>query len=128
MKASDSLPRLTVYRIGDTVRIDRPPDEMVEWTNESFASLFILWLATEYPTTRNGWVCAFDIETEFFDRFQEAAGCSYLECGALYRGLGKVTKKRERTYTQHDGKRCSMTEYKIAIPASVVKLAERKRA
>jgi hypothetical protein len=76
-------------------------------------------------------VSAWDIEEEFFPRFQEAAECFYLECGALYRGLGKVAKKRDRTYTNRVGKRCSMTEYKVPKAASsVVEIAEaeRKRA
>jgi hypothetical protein len=131
VKNSDDLPPLTICRIGDTVRIDRPPDEKIEWTNQDFARLFLLWLATEYPSTQNGWVSVLDIETEFFDRFQEADGCHYLACGALYRGLGKVTKKRERTYTDYNGKRCSMTEYKVPKAASnVVDITtpERKRA
>ena len=70
---------MTVSRIGDTVRIDRPPGEMVEWTNVDFAGLFLRWVARKYPACRNGWVSVFDIETEFFPRFQEAAGCRYLE-------------------------------------------------
>ena len=104
---------------------------MIEWTNADFAGLFLRWIAQEYPACRNGWVSVFDIETEFFPRFQEAAGCHYLECGALYRGLGAVTQKRDRRYTEYSGKRHSMTEYKVArAAATVVDLAaaERKRA
>jgi hypothetical protein len=122
---SDDFPPLTVSRIGDTVRVVRPPDEMVEWTNQDFAQLFLRWLATE-PACRNGWVSVLDIETEFFPRFQADAGCHHLGVGALYRGLGKVTKKRERTYTEYSGKRCSMTEYKVTAPAAVVQLAQRR--
>jgi hypothetical protein len=86
---------------------------MIEWTNPNFARRFLLWLATEYPDCRNGWVSVLDIETEFFPRFQVAAGCHYLACGALFRGLGKVTQKREHTYTEFSGRRCSMTEYRV---------------
>lgn len=94
---------------------------MVEWTNADFAHLFLHWLAREYPAYRNGWVSAFDIETEFFERFQEAAHCYYLECGALYRGLGAVTKKRDRRFTEYSGRRCSMTEYLVPDPAASTK-------
>jgi hypothetical protein len=128
----DGFPPLIVVRIGDTVRINRPPDRKFEWSNEDFACLFLRWLATEYPACRNGgWVSVPDIDDEFFVRFQEAAGCHYLEYGALYQGLGKVTQKRERQYKDCAGKRCSMTEYKVPRAASnVVDLAaaERKRA
>jgi hypothetical protein len=128
----DGFPPLTVIKIGDTVRIDRPLAERVEWTNEDFARVFLWWLATEYPACRNGgWVSVPDIDDEFFVRFQEAAGCHYLEYGALYQGLGKVTQKRERQYKDCFGKRCSMTEYKVPRAASnVVDLvaAEPKRA
>jgi hypothetical protein len=120
---------LTVVKIGDTVRIDRPPDEKDEWSNEDFARLFLQWLATEYPACRDGgWVSVPDIDDEFFLRFREAAGCPYLECGALYQGLSKVTQKRERTYKDGTGKRCSMTEYKVPkAAAAVVDLAAAKR-
>jgi hypothetical protein len=115
---SDDFPPLNVVRIGDTVQIGRSADEKVEWSNQDFAGLFLRWLTTEYPSSRNGWVAAIDIETEFFSRFQEATGCHYLECGALYQGLGKVTEKRERTYKDGTGKRCSLTEYKVRREAS----------
>ena len=61
--ASDGFPPLTFVRIGDTVRVARPPEERLEWTNEDFARLFLWWLATE-PVCRNGWVSVHDIETE----------------------------------------------------------------
>ena len=126
---ADSFPPLSFVRIRDTVRIARPPEERLEWTNQDFARLFLWWLATE-PAFGNAWVSVHDIETELFPRFQADSGCHYLEVGALYRGLGKVTQKRERTYTEYSGKRCSMTEYKVPKSASaVVDLAtERRRA
>ena len=112
MKASGDFAPLTVVRIGDTVRIDRPLGARFEWTNADFARLFLLWLAGEYPACRNAWISVHDIEDEFSIRFIEAAECHSLQLGALLRGLGKVTLKRERTYTDWTGKRCSMTEYK----------------
>ena len=127
---SDDFPPLSFVRIGDTVRIARPPDERLEWTNQDFAHLFLWWLATE-PVFRNAWVSVHDIETELFPRFQDDASCLNLEVGALFRGLGKVTQKRDRTYTDWTGKRCSMTEYKVPKVASYVvdlAAAERKRA
>jgi hypothetical protein len=126
----DSFPPLNFIRIGDTVRVARPPEERLEWTNQDFARLFLWWLATE-PTCRNGWVSVPDIDDDFFARFQADAGCHCLGVGALYRGLGAVTQKRERNYTDFTGKRCSMTEYLVPDPtASVVELeaAERRRA
>src|SRR5262245_27962417 len=77
---SDGFPPLSVVRIGNTVRIDRSLDEKVEWSNEDFACWFLLWLATEFPACQNcGWVSVPDIDDEFFVRFQEDAGCPYLE-------------------------------------------------
>jgi hypothetical protein len=74
-------------------------------------------------------VSVLDIETDFFPRFQDAAGCRYLEYGTLYRGLSECTEKRERRYTGFSGKRHSMTEYLVPGPAGdVVDLAERREA
>jgi hypothetical protein len=131
VKGSDGFAPLTVVRIRDTVRIDRPLSEKVEWTNADFGHLFLLWIAGEYPACRNAWVNVNDIEDEFYVRFIEAAGYRNLQLGALLRGLGEVTAKRERSCTDFTGKRRSVTEYKVPKAASnVVDLAaaERKRA
>jgi hypothetical protein len=67
-----------------------------------------------------------DLETEFFDRFRDAAGCTALEDGALIRGLGKVTTKREKTYRSGAGERYTLTEYKVPPPNTVVDMAAAK--
>ena len=54
-------------------------------------------MACEYPACRKGWVNVNDIEDEIYVRFIEAAGCHNLDLGALLRGLGQVTEKRDRS-------------------------------
>jgi hypothetical protein len=131
-EAADEFPPLKVVIVGDTAQVDRSPLEKDEWTSEDFARLFILWLTHEVPETRGKWVSALDIETEYFERFQVAAECYYLEVGSLLRGLGRhlgKAGKRDRTYTDATGKRREKAEYKIPkVAANVIDLAERKRA
>jgi hypothetical protein len=127
---SGVLPPLDVVKIGDTVRVDRPIDEAVEWNNAMFARLFLEWLVGE-PIFCGAWVSAYDIDTELLPRFQLAADCPHLEAGALRRGLAEVTAKRERATTDRSGKRISMTEYLIPKPAAEVvefEAAKRQRA
>jgi hypothetical protein len=104
----------------------------MEWTPADFAGCFLWWLSTTYPDCAGYNISLADIEDEFFPRFQAAAGCHNLQLGTLLRGLGEITKKGERRYTDCTGKRCSMTEYcvpKAASPNVVERAAaERKLA
>jgi hypothetical protein len=121
---------LTIVTDGRSARVLREYDDgTVEWTPADFARCFLWWLATEYTNCAGRNVSIADIEDEFFPRFQTAAGCQSLQLGTLLRGLGEVTKKGERRYTDHTGKRCSMTEYRVPkLAAKVVDLDAVRRA
>jgi hypothetical protein len=113
---------------GSSARIWREGEEKLEWTPEDFACYFLWWLAAEYPDCAGRNVSLADIEDDFFPRFQAATGCHDLQLGTVLRGLGVVTKKVERRYTDWTGRRCSITEYHVPDPAAaVVNLAEAKR-
>jgi hypothetical protein len=72
-------------------------------------------------------VSALDIETEF-SQVPVDTGCNFLEAGALLRGLGEVTQKREHRYADCTGKRRSLTEYRVPKVASNMAAMERKSA
>jgi hypothetical protein len=85
-----------------------------EWSNDDFATLFLRWLSKSYPKTRGKWVCVPDIEKHLLERFRAATGCIHLQLGALERGLGAITEKREMAYLDATGRRCTMTEYLVS--------------
>ena len=127
---SDDFPPLNLLKIGDTIQIDRSPDEQDEWTGEDFAGLFLRWITHTFPATEGNWVSSYDLEFEYFDRFLAAEGCPHLEFGTLARGLTKLlgrARKRERRCMYGTGKPYWKTEYKIPMAVSnVVSLAERE--
>lgn len=131
---SDGFPPLTVVRTGQSVWIKKAPGYNIHWTNRDFALEFLYWLVTEYPECRDGWVNVPDLEQDFFERFRDAAGCTHVEDGALFRGLTEVLGrkgKRDQPYRNALGERYWMVEYKVpASAAAVVELAAvgRKRA
>jgi hypothetical protein len=103
-----SLPPLVTSRIGDSVRV---VNGKTEWSQEDFAAVFLARLVMCDPNYRNGWVWFPDIRKHLFKRFKAEAGCRYLKLGALVRGLGNVTQRREVTHTDITGRRRTTTEY-----------------
>lgn len=101
-------PPLTTTRIGDSVRV---VNGKTDWSQEDFAEVFLSWLVMTDPNYRNGWVWVPDIRKHLFKRFRAEAGCKHLKFGALVRGLGGVTQKREVTHTDITGQRRTTTEY-----------------
>jgi hypothetical protein len=112
-RAPESFPPLTFVTIGQSALVDRPDMERRAWLPEDFARLFLGWVAHEYPHVGGRHINVVDIELDLLPRFQVATICPNLGLGTLLRGLGKVTKKRERQYANHTGARCTVTEYLV---------------
>jgi hypothetical protein len=91
----------------------RDGDEPRERTPEGFARDFMAWMIDGCGVTAGRYASVPDIEREFLPRFRVAVGCPYLSLGTLLRGLRNVTTKRERSYFDVKGKRCSLMEYQI---------------
>jgi hypothetical protein len=75
-----------------------------EWTSQDFAREFLHWVAREYPGCAGRKISASDIDVHLLPRFRANTGCNYLALGSLLRGLGKVTKKTERSYMDGPGR------------------------
>jgi hypothetical protein len=84
-----------------------------EWTNQDFAREFLHWVAREYPDCAGKKISASDIEVHFLPRFQTRTGRIHLALGSLLRGLGKVTKKTERSYLDWTGAQRELVEYRV---------------
>jgi hypothetical protein len=103
---------LTILTNGDTAMVANGLGNR-EWTNEDFAREFLLWVAREYPPCAGKKISVGDIDTFFLPRFQIKTGRIHLALGALLRGLGKVTEKIERTYTDWSGLQRELVEYRV---------------
>lgn len=68
-----------------------------------------------FPEAVNEWITADDIEVHLYPMFVSEGGGtrSFL---SFVRGLGKVTRKRSREYTDLAGKRRTRTEYRVLTP------------
>ena len=87
------------------------------WSNEDFAEAFLDWIVESCPGSAERWLCAADVKLDLLPRFKLEFECPNLRFGGLTRGLAKVTKKREKAWTDWTGRRRTTTEYLVPKPA-----------
>ena len=99
--------------IGDTTRFVTSVDEVDEHPPANVcAQGFLSWMAVRFPESAGKWITARDIELRLYPAFVTEGGGrrSFL---SVARGLGRVTRKRQREYLDLDGRRRTCTEYLI---------------
>ena len=114
--AAGPTPRKTLpgyCNIGDTTRFVTSVDEVDEHPPANVcAQGFLSWMTECFPESAGKWITARDIELRLYPAFVTAGGGrrSFL---SVARGLGRVTRKRQREYLDLDGRRRTCTEYLI---------------
>lgn len=109
---------LTIVRHGHLAKV-RNGEDGFDWTPQDFARLFLEWVASEYPSCRGSSIVKPDVEKYFLPRFKAATGCTHLKLGSLLLGLGDVTHKSERMYTDGTGRRRSVMVYDVPLHCQI---------
>jgi hypothetical protein len=120
---------LFVMNVRDSIRLSGPHGPLAEEPpTDAMAKYLLAWLAAEFPATAGRWVAYPDLRDHVYPRFQAQTGLKR-SLGSVLRGLNKVTKARNREYTDHrSGERKTLKEYLVPDPAAaVVELADEKR-
>jgi hypothetical protein len=112
---------LRIMRVGDSIRLSGAQDDLPEEPPaDASAQHLLAWLAAGLPATSGAWVAYPDLRDHLYPRFQAETGLRR-SLGSVLRGLNKVTRTRDREYTDRQtGKRKTLKEYLVPAPAAAI--------